>query len=117
MRRGSRQDRDDLVTAAEIAAFVYCQEQWRLQYRLGLKPGNRAALDAGTRYHGRKAVGEPVAGVVILERDRVRVVERQTRRTLHHVRWELIGCTPASVQSGGPNLVRRKPAPETMTTG
>jgi hypothetical protein len=86
MRRGSRQDRDDLVTAAEIAALVYCQEQWRLQYRLGLKPGNRAARDAGTRYHGRKAVAEPVAGVVIVEQEQVRVVERQTRRTLHEVK-------------------------------
>jgi hypothetical protein len=52
----------DMVTASEIAAFVYCPEQWRLQYGLGLKPGNRAALDTGTRHHERKAVAEQIAG-------------------------------------------------------
>jgi hypothetical protein len=52
----------ELVTAAEIACFVCCPEQWRLQSGLGLKPGNRAALDAGTRHHERKAVAERIAG-------------------------------------------------------
>jgi hypothetical protein len=52
----------DMVTASEIAAFVYCPESWRLQYGLGLKAGNRAALDAGTRHHERKAVAERIAG-------------------------------------------------------
>jgi hypothetical protein len=52
----------DMVTAAEIAAFVYCPEAWRLEQGLGLAPGNRAALDAGTRHHARKAVAEQVAG-------------------------------------------------------
>jgi len=50
----------DLVTASEIAAFVYCREQWRLQ-ELGLPAANQAALDAGTQYHERKAVAERVA--------------------------------------------------------
>lgn len=50
------------MTATEIAAFVYCREQWRLQYGLGMKPGDREALDAGTRNHERKAVAERVAG-------------------------------------------------------
>ena len=52
----------ELVTASEIAAFVYCPEQWRLEHGLGLKPGNRAAMDAGTRHHERKAVAERIAG-------------------------------------------------------
>ena len=52
----------DMVTATEIACFAYCPEQWRLQYGLGLQPANRAALDAGTRHHERKAVAERVAG-------------------------------------------------------
>jgi hypothetical protein len=52
----------ELVTAAEIAAFVYCPEQWRLQYGLGMEAGNQAALDAGTRHHERKAVVERIAG-------------------------------------------------------
>jgi hypothetical protein len=51
-----------LVTASEIASYAYCPEQWRLQYGLGLEPGNRAALDAGTRHHGGKAAAEQVAG-------------------------------------------------------
>jgi hypothetical protein len=61
-QRSTRQDRDNLVTAAEIAAFVYCPEQWRLQYGLGLEPANRAAMDAGTQHHERKAAAELVAG-------------------------------------------------------
>jgi hypothetical protein len=52
----------DLITAAEIACFVYCPEQWRLQYGLGLDPANRAALDAGDRHHSRKAFAERIAG-------------------------------------------------------
>ena len=51
----------ELVTASEIAAFVYCPEAWRLQDGLGLEPGNRAALDTGDRHHARKAVAERIA--------------------------------------------------------
>ncbi len=32
---------DDLITATEIACWVYCPEQWRLQYGLGLEPGDQ----------------------------------------------------------------------------
>ena len=59
-RRRSRED--DLITAAELACFAYCPEQWRLQYGLGLKPGNRAEMDAGTQHHEQKAVAEQIAG-------------------------------------------------------
>jgi hypothetical protein len=57
-----RQQQDDMITATELACFAYCPEQWRLEYGLGLEPGNRAALDAGTRHHEQKAVAEQVAG-------------------------------------------------------
>ena len=53
---------------------------------------------------------------VIVDGDRVRVIERHTRRTLHEVKREPTNCAPAGVQSGGPSLVRRESAPETMTT-
>lgn len=57
-----RRTENDLITAAEIGCRAYCPEQWRLQHGLGLKPGNRAVLDAGTRHHVSKAVAERVAG-------------------------------------------------------
>jgi hypothetical protein len=41
---------------------VYCPEQFRLQYGLDLPAENRAAMDAGTRHHARKAVAERRAG-------------------------------------------------------
>src|SRR5437763_1743523 len=63
MRRGkSRGSGPEMVTAAEIAVFVYCREQWRLEHGLGLEPTNRAALDAGDRHHAEKAAAERVAG-------------------------------------------------------
>jgi PD-(D/E)XK nuclease superfamily len=60
IRRGKR--REDLITASEVACFAYCPEQWRLEHGLGLPPGNRAALDAGTRYHAGLAAAERLAG-------------------------------------------------------
>jgi hypothetical protein len=53
---------------------------------------------------------------VIVEGDGVRVVERKSRRLLQKVKQEPSSSTPSGVQSGGPNLVRRESAPETMTT-
>jgi hypothetical protein len=46
----------EMVTAAELGCWVYCPEQWRLQYGLGLKPGNQSAMAAGRRHHTRKAI-------------------------------------------------------------
>jgi hypothetical protein len=67
MRRYRRRRRGGaFITAAELACFAYCPEQWRLEYGLGLPPANRAALDAGTRRHERKAVAERVAGGSIM---------------------------------------------------
>jgi hypothetical protein len=63
MRQGVKRGEEAwLVTASEIASYVYCPEQWRLQHGPGLEPGNRAALDEGTRHHSRKAAAERVAG-------------------------------------------------------
>ena len=56
----------ELISAAEIACFAYCPEQWRLQYGLGLPAGNRQAMAAGTRHHARKATTERIAGGSIL---------------------------------------------------
>ena len=46
----------EMVTASEIAAFVYCPEAWRLEHRLGLEAGNRAA--SGRTDHAGKAAAE-----------------------------------------------------------
>ena len=53
---------DDLITATEIASWVYCPEQFRLQYGLGLEPSNQAELAAGDRHHARKGSAERIAG-------------------------------------------------------
>ncbi len=67
--RKRRAGPDDLVSAAEIACWADCPEQWRLEHGLGLRPENRAALDAGARHHARKAVAERVAaGSIVLGR-------------------------------------------------
>jgi hypothetical protein len=58
--------RSDMVTASEIAALVYCNEQWRLEHGLGLEPANRQALDAGTRHHAGRVVAEQIAGCSIM---------------------------------------------------
>lgn len=52
----------DVVTAHEIGTFVFCPEQWRLEYGLGLRPANRTSLAAGDRHHARKATAERSAG-------------------------------------------------------
>jgi hypothetical protein len=62
MRKWRGAKRGGLVTASEVASYVYCPEQFRLQYGLGLAAENQAALDAGTRHHERKAVAERMAG-------------------------------------------------------
>jgi hypothetical protein len=55
----------DLITAEEIACFVYCPEQWRLQYGLKLPSENQAAMKAGVRHHARKAWAERIAAAAI----------------------------------------------------
>jgi len=41
-------NREHLISTSEIAAYANCPEQWRLAYGLGLEPGNRQAMHAGT---------------------------------------------------------------------
>jgi hypothetical protein len=59
-----RRRASDIITASELACYVYCPERWRLEYGVGLRPANHAALDAGD-HHIRKAVAERVPGVAI----------------------------------------------------
>ena len=68
MRNQMRADRrkSELISASELACFVYCPESWRLEYGMGLEPGNRQARTAGTRHHARKAFAERIAGGAIL---------------------------------------------------
>ena len=54
-QRGGRQGPEhDLVTASEIAAFVYCREQWRLEHGLGLEPGGFGRGYAASWQEGRR---------------------------------------------------------------
>jgi hypothetical protein len=64
-RRRGGQRPEDLITASEIASYVYCPEQWRLEHGQGLPAENRAALDAGTRHHAGQAAAERAAGWAI----------------------------------------------------
>jgi hypothetical protein len=54
---------------------------------------------------------DAISADVIVQGDGVRVAERGTRRTLVDVKQEPGRHTPAGVQLGGPNLVRRESAP------
>jgi hypothetical protein len=52
----------EIVTAAEIAAWVYCPEQWCLVYGMGHEPGSRQARRAGTRPHEKNVAAERAPG-------------------------------------------------------
>jgi hypothetical protein len=67
MRQVYRSQRPDgLISATEIASWVYCAEQWRLEHGLGLESGNQREKAAGTSHHARKAFAERIAGGAIL---------------------------------------------------
>lgn len=55
---------DDVVTASEIAAWVWCPESWRLA-ALGHEPSNRASLELGEKHHRKKAAFEVLSRVLI----------------------------------------------------
>ena len=57
---------------------------------------------------------DAIAADVIVQGDGVRAVERKSGRTVCEVKQEPSSSTPAGVQSGGPTLVRRESAPETI---
>jgi hypothetical protein len=44
-----------VVSATEIASFIYCPEQWRLQHGLGNESENTAALSRGEAFHAKNA--------------------------------------------------------------
>ena len=47
--------RSDVVSASEIASFIYCPEQWRLQCALGNRPQNVESLARGESFHRETA--------------------------------------------------------------
>jgi hypothetical protein len=49
----------DLVSASEIASYVYCPEQWRLQFGKGHGSENVEALARGARFHRKRAATMP----------------------------------------------------------
>ena len=51
----------DIVTASEIAEFVFCPESWRLA-RTGHESANQLAREAGDAHHTQKATAEKLAG-------------------------------------------------------
>jgi hypothetical protein len=51
----------DVVSASDIASWVWCPEAWRLQ-SLGNEPENVAALEAGERRHAETATFEVQSG-------------------------------------------------------
>lgn len=50
----------EIITAAEIAEYIYCPEAFRLKL-LGHQPANQSSLAAGTSHHTRKAIAERAA--------------------------------------------------------
>ena len=48
---GRSEHRPGIVSASEIASFVYCPEQWRLQHGLGNESENVAGIDRGEALH------------------------------------------------------------------
>jgi hypothetical protein len=57
-QRNFRRPNSEVVSASEIASWVYCPEQWRLQYGLGHKSENVASIDRGERFHESTAAVE-----------------------------------------------------------
>jgi hypothetical protein len=55
----------ELVSATEIACWVYCPEQWRFEYGLKVKPENQPERAAGKRHHAWKSLAERFAGGAI----------------------------------------------------
>ena len=47
-----------VVSATEVAAYVYCPEQWRLQHGLGHLSTNTASLAHGAALHRKTAAVE-----------------------------------------------------------
>ena len=67
MRHDSRKwpGHAEVITATEIAYWVYCPEQCRLQYAAGAGTGEPPGAGGGQRHHSRKAWAEQGAGMFI----------------------------------------------------
>jgi hypothetical protein len=63
-RHNRLMEHSDIVTASEIADFVFCPEAWRLA-QFGHESANQSERDAGTAHHARKATAERIAGGAI----------------------------------------------------
>ena len=50
-------NRNDIVSASEIASWAWCPESWRLE-ALGEEPENQAALARGNAFHAHKSAFE-----------------------------------------------------------
>ena len=58
MRRRLPPSSSGVVSATEVAAYVYCPEQWRLQHGLGHASTNTALLARGAALHKKTAAVE-----------------------------------------------------------
>jgi hypothetical protein len=58
MRRRVPPSNSDVVSATEIASYVYCPEQWRFQHGLGNSSTNTALLARGAALHRKTAAVE-----------------------------------------------------------
>jgi hypothetical protein len=58
MQKTHHSSRSDVVSASEIASWVYCPEQWRLHSGLGHESENVASLARGERFHEATAAVE-----------------------------------------------------------
>ena len=65
MGQRHRASHSDVVSASEVASWVYCPEQWRLQYGLGHESENVALLKRGERFHASTAAVERSSGRIL----------------------------------------------------
>lgn len=54
-----------MVTATEVASYVYCPEAWRIGHGLGLPSENQNELAAGVSHHDAMAAVEVQSTVVL----------------------------------------------------
>ena len=58
MRRRVPSSSSGVVSATEVASYVYCPEQWRLEHGLGNASTNTASLARGAAQHRKIAAVE-----------------------------------------------------------
>jgi hypothetical protein len=62
--RAMKRRNDEVVSASEVASWVYCPEAWRLQAH-GHPAGNVEALEAGERRHAETVALEVKSGAAL----------------------------------------------------